>query len=52
MTDEASAIKKEEKEQIKTRALASGVVEPTLVLARQNALMIAKMMRYEFPHDW
>lgn len=48
----ASAMKKEEKEQIKTRALKAGVVEPIPVLALQNALAIAKIMRYEFPHDW
>lgn len=48
----ASAIKKAEKEQIKTRALKAGVVEPMPVLALQNALLLAKIMRYEFPHDW
>ena len=47
-----SAIKKEEKEQIKIRALQAGIMEPAPVLALQNALMIAKIMRYEFPNDW
>ncbi|PYI06330.1 importin 11 [Aspergillus sclerotiicarbonarius CBS 121057] len=47
-----NAIKKEEKEQIKTRALQAGVVEPAPLLALHNALMIAKIMRYEFPQDW
>lgn len=48
----SSAIKKEEKERIKTRALQAGVVEPAPLLALHNALMIAKIMRYEFPQDW
>ncbi|KAF9895413.1 hypothetical protein FE257_000319 [Aspergillus nanangensis] len=47
-----NSIKKEEKEQIKMRALQAGVVEPAPLLALHNALMIAKIMRYEFPHDW
>ncbi|KAJ5818437.1 hypothetical protein N7474_004028 [Penicillium riverlandense] len=48
----ANAIKKEEKEKIKTRALEAGMVEPASLLALHNSLMIAKIMRYEFPHDW
>lgn len=48
----ASAIKKEEKDYIKSRALHAGVVEPAPLLALHNALMIAKVMRYEFPQDW
>ena len=47
-----SAIKKEEKDKIKARALEAGIAEPAPVLALQNALMIAKIMRYEFPTDW
>ncbi|RAL09966.1 putative importin 11 [Aspergillus homomorphus CBS 101889] len=47
-----NAIKKEEKEQIKNRALHAGVVEPAPLLALHNALMLAKIMRYEFPQDW
>ncbi|KAE8152145.1 armadillo-type protein [Aspergillus avenaceus] len=47
-----NAIKKEEKEQIKCRALQAGVVEPAPLLALHNALMISKIMRYEFPQDW
>ncbi|PYI13913.1 putative importin 11 [Aspergillus violaceofuscus CBS 115571] len=47
-----NAIKKEEKEQIKLRALQAGVVEPAPLLALHNALMLAKIMRYEFPQDW
>ncbi|KAJ5084640.1 hypothetical protein NUU61_009219 [Penicillium alfredii] len=47
-----NAIKKEEKDRIKTRALEAGVVEPAPLLALHNSLMIAKIMRYEFPQDW
>lgn len=47
-----SAITKEEKEQIKLRALEAGIYEPERQLALQNALMVAKILRYEFPHDW
>jgi hypothetical protein len=47
-----SAILKDEKEQIKTRALKAGVEEPARQLALQNALMVAKILRFEFPHDW
>ncbi|KAJ5157226.1 uncharacterized protein N7482_008326 [Penicillium canariense] len=47
-----NAISKDEKAQIKTRALEAGVEEPARPLALQNALMVAKILRYEFPHDW
>ncbi|CAG8878417.1 unnamed protein product [Penicillium nalgiovense] len=47
-----NAIKPEEKEHIKTRALAAGIAEPAPLLALHNSLMIAKIMRFEFPHDW
>lgn len=47
-----SAIAKEEKQHIKTRALEAGILEPERPLALQNALMVAKILRYEFPHDW
>ncbi|THC92545.1 hypothetical protein EYZ11_007998 [Aspergillus tanneri] len=47
-----NGIKKEEKDRIKIRALQAGLVEPAPLLALQNALMIAKIMRSEFPHDW
>ncbi|KAJ9198731.1 hypothetical protein DTO271D3_6115 [Paecilomyces variotii] len=46
------ALKKEEKEKIKTRALEAGIVEPAPLLALHNALMIAKIVRHEFPQDW
>jgi hypothetical protein len=47
-----SAIKPAEKLQIKTRALEAGIVEPAAHLALHNALLIAKVLRYEFPIDW
>lgn len=50
--DNASAIKQEEKQHIKTRALEAGIVEPIRPLALHNSLMIAKIMRFEFPQDW
>jgi hypothetical protein len=50
--DNESAIKQEEKHHIKTRALEAGIVEPAPLLALHNSLMIAKIMRFEFPQDW
>ncbi|KAL3447952.1 armadillo-type protein [Aspergillus insuetus] len=47
-----NAIKKPEKDYIKTRALQAGVVEPAPQLAIQNALALAKIMRYEYPVEW
>lgn len=52
LINSSSAIKLEEKLRIKTRALETGVIEPDRHLALHNALMIAKIMRYEFPLDW
>ena len=54
MTDQQpeSAIGKDEKNKIKTKALQIGIVEPEVKLARQNALMISKILRFEFPQDW
>lgn len=48
---QSSAIKKEDKERIKNRALEAGIVEPAPLLALHNALVIAKILRYEFPSD-
>ncbi|PCH02643.1 Armadillo-like helical [Penicillium occitanis (nom. inval.)] len=47
----SNAIKKEDKERIKNRALEAGIVEPAPLLALHNALVIAKILRYEFPSD-
>lgn len=37
---------------IRSRALDYGIKEPDRCLALQNALVVAKIVRYEFPHDW
>ncbi|KAJ5629196.1 hypothetical protein N7528_002853 [Penicillium herquei] len=47
-----NAIGKDEKQKIKSTAMQAGIMEPARQLALQNALMIAKILRYEFPHDW
>ncbi|KAL8766030.1 MAG: hypothetical protein Q9209_007059 [Squamulea sp. 1 TL-2023] len=46
------AIKKNEKDQIRSRSIESGTNEPDHRLALHNALMIAKIVRYEYPLDW
>lgn len=48
----SNAITKEEKALIRSRCLDSGIQEPDHRLALQNALVIAKITRFEFPHDW
>lgn len=48
----SNAINKDEKLRIKSRAIELGIREPLPALALQNALMIGKIARYEFPHDW
>ncbi|KAM5447134.1 hypothetical protein McanMca71_003770 [Microsporum canis] len=50
--DPCSAIKAEEKNRIKRRAIEAGVVEPAPQLALQNALIVAKILRAEFPLEW
>lgn len=45
-------IQKAEKEKIRSKAIEVGVQESKKHLALQNALMLAKVVRYEFPHDW
>lgn len=47
-----SAVSKEDKTLIRSRLLESGVNEADQRLALQNALVIAKIVRFEFPHDW
>lgn len=47
-----NAISKEEKILIRSRCLEAGINEPDRRLALQNALVIAKILRFEFPHDW
>ncbi len=48
----AHVITKQEKLKIRTTAIDAGIREPVPQLALQNALMLAKIVRYEFPHDW
>lgn len=45
-------ISKQEKLKIRTKAIEAGLLEPIPQLELQNALMLAKIVRYEFPHDW
>ncbi|PGH17942.1 hypothetical protein AJ79_00841 [Helicocarpus griseus UAMH5409] len=47
-----NAIKPEERVRIRSRALEAGAVEPDVKLALHNALMIAKIVRLEFPAEW
>ena len=48
----SNAISKEEKALIRSRCLESGINEATHQLALQNALVTAKIIRLEFPHEW
>ncbi|KAL9035975.1 MAG: hypothetical protein Q9214_006341, partial [Letrouitia sp. 1 TL-2023] len=48
----SGTIKKDEKDAIRSRCLDCGLKEPDFRLAKQNALMISKIVRYEYPHDW
>ena len=47
-----NAIKKDEKDLIRSRCLQSGINEPDRRLALQISIVIAKITRYEYPHDW
>lgn len=47
-----NAIKKDEKNLIRSRSLGSGIDEPDRRLALQISIVIAKITRYEYPHDW
>lgn len=48
----SNAIKKDEKDLIRSRCLESGINEPDRRLALQISIVIAKITRYEYPHDW
>ena len=48
----SNAINKEEKTMIRSRCLEAGVNESDHRLALQNAVLVAKIVRYEFPSDW
>jgi hypothetical protein len=47
-----NAIKKDEKTLIRSRCLDAGINEPDHRLALQNALVVAKIVRFEYPNDW
>ncbi|KAK5134006.1 hypothetical protein LTR08_007011 [Meristemomyces frigidus] len=47
-----NAVSKEDKAVIRSRLLDSGLHEPDDRLALQDALVIAKIARFEYPHDW
>ncbi|KAI9847676.1 MAG: hypothetical protein M1837_001924 [Sclerophora amabilis] len=47
-----NAVSKEEKSVIRSRALEAGLNEANRRLALQNALVVAKIVRFEFPNDW
>ncbi|KAI9786020.1 MAG: hypothetical protein M1816_008172 [Peltula sp. TS41687] len=47
-----NVISKDEKSLIRSRLLESGVNEADKRLALQNALAVAKVVRFEYPHDW
>ncbi|ORY06399.1 armadillo-type protein [Clohesyomyces aquaticus] len=48
----SNAASKEDKAAIREKLLMSGVNEADHRLALQNALVIAKVVRFEFPNDW
>ena len=47
-----SAVPKDDKNVIRSRLLDSVLNEPDDRLALQNALVVAKVARFEFPQDW
>lgn len=47
-----SAVSPEDKAVIRSRLLESGIEEHDHRLALQNAIVIAKVSRFEYPQDW
>ncbi|KAF4552539.1 Importin-beta N-terminal domain-containing protein 2 [Elsinoe fawcettii] len=47
-----NAVNKDDKAIIRSRLIASGIDEEDHRLALQNALVVAKIVRFEYPHDW
>ena len=47
-----NAVTKEDKNAVRVRLLSSGVNEVDRKLALQNAIVIAKITKFEFPNDW
>lgn len=52
MLTSGSAVNKEDKAAIRSRLLESAVNEADQRLALQNALVVAKIARTEYPNDW
>jgi hypothetical protein len=48
----AKCIQKTEKEEMRSKLLEGGVAEANGLLALQNALVIAKIARIDYPSDW
>ncbi|KAF2230261.1 ARM repeat-containing protein [Viridothelium virens] len=47
-----NAVNKEDREAVRVRLLPSGTREADHQLALQNALVIAKITKFEYPNDW
>lgn len=47
-----NSIKKDERIHIRSRCIDAGINEPDHRLVLQNALLIAKILRFEYPSDW
>lgn len=47
-----NAIKQEEKAQLRAQLLSGGIGEAETALALQNALLVAKVVRIDYPNDW
>ena len=47
-----SAVSQDDKTVIRSRLIESGTNEPDQRLALQNALVVAKVVRFEYPNDW
>ena len=47
-----NAIKKEERESIRSQLISSAIMEPDPRLALQISIVIGKITRLEYPHDW
>ena len=48
----SNAIKPEEKAQIRNRLLQGGIEEADMLLGLQNALVVSKIVRIDYPLDW
>ncbi|OBT43293.1 hypothetical protein VE00_06872 [Pseudogymnoascus sp. WSF 3629] len=48
----AKCIQKAEKEEMRSKLLEGGMAEANVQLALQNALVISKIARIEYPNDW